>query len=64
MPQAPEFEYPPLQPKLFSSGCRSVVEWLKRRTYDQHGLGLKPTHAVLLCPGERHFTALFPAWWS
>ena len=43
-------------------GVGSVVEWLKRRTRDQHGLGSKPTRAVLLCPRERHFTALFPAW--
>ena len=43
--------------------CR-VVEWLKHRTDDQHGLGSKPTCAILLCPWERHFTALSPAWWS
>ena len=42
----------------------SVVEWLKHRTDDQHGLGSKPTCAILLCPGERHFTAHFPAWCS
>ena len=42
----------------------SVVEWLKHRTDDQHGLGSKPTCAILLCSWERHFTALFPAWWS
>ena len=42
----------------------NVVEWLKRRTDDQHGLGSKPTHAILLCPWERHFTAHSPAWWS
>ena len=36
----------------------SMVEWLKCHAYDQHGLGLKPTHAILLCPWERHFTAL------
>ena len=42
----------------------SEVEWLKRRTYDQHVLGSKPTRAILLCPWERHFTALSPAWWS
>ena len=41
-----------------------MVEWLKRRACDQHGLGLKPTRAILLCPWKRHFTALFPAWWS
>ena len=42
----------------------SVVEWLKHWTDDQHSLGSKPTCAILLCPWERHFTALFPAWWS
>ena len=42
----------------------SVVEWLKRRARDQHGLGSKPTRAILLCPWKRHFTALSPAWWS
>ena len=42
----------------------SVVEWLKHRTDDQHGLGSKPTCAILLCSWERHFTALSPAWWS
>ena len=42
----------------------SVVEWLKHRDDDQHGLGSKPTCTILLCPWERHFTALSPAWWS
>ena len=37
----------------------SVVEWLKRRNRDRHGLGSKPTRGILLCPWERHFTA-FP----
>ena len=41
-----------------------VVEWLKRRAGDQHGLGSKPTRAILLCPWERHFTAHSPVWWS
>ena len=41
-----------------------LVEWLTHRTNDQHGLGSKPTYAILLCPWERHFTALSPAWWS
>ena len=36
----------------------TVVEWLRHRAHDQHGLGSKPTHAILLCPWERHFTAL------
>ena len=43
---------------------RSVVEWLKRRAYDQHGPRSKPTRANLLCLWERHFTALSPARWS
>ena len=42
----------------------SVVEWLERRAREQHGLGSKPTRAILLCPWERHFTAHPPAWWS
>ena len=42
----------------------SVIEWLKRRAHDQHGLGSKSTRAILSCPWERHFTALSPAWWS
>ena len=42
----------------------SVVEWLKRRGRDRHGLGPKPTCAILLCPWERHLTALSPDWWS
>ena len=29
---------------------------------DQHGLSSKPTRAILLCPWERYFTALSPAW--
>ena len=41
----------------------SVVEWLKRRARDQHGLGSKPTRTILLCPWERHFTAHSPVWW-
>ena len=36
----------------------NVVEWLKYQTDDQHGLGSKPTCAILLCLWERHFTAL------
>ena len=47
---------------VLSSGY--VVEWLKHRTDDQHGLGSKPPYAILLCPWERYFTALSPAWWS
>ena len=41
-----------------------MVEWLERRVYDQHGVASKPTCAILLCPCERHFTALSPTWWS
>ena len=39
----------------------SVVEWLKRRARDQHSLGSKLTHAILLCLGKdtlRHFLLL------
>ena len=32
--------------------------------HDQHGLGSKPTRAILLCHWERYFMALSPAWWS
>ena len=42
----------------------SVVKWLKRWDRGRHGLGSKLTRAFLLCPCERHFTALSPAWWS
>ena len=35
----------------------SVVEWLRRRARDQHGLGSKPTRAFLLRPWKRHYTA-------
>ena len=41
-----------------------VVDWLKLRARDQHGLGSKPTHAIVLCSWKRHFTAHSPAWWS
>ena len=41
-----------------------MVEWLKCRTRDRHSPGSKPTWAILLCPWERHFTALSSAWWS
>ena len=41
-----------------------MVEWLKRRARDQHGLGLKPTRTILLRSWERHFTAHSPTWWS
>ena len=45
-------------------GLSIVVEWLKHRARNQHGLGSKPTRAILLCLWERHFTAHSPAWWS
>ena len=35
-----------------------------RRCFDRHGLGSKPTCAILLYPWERYFTALSPACWS
>ena len=42
----------------------SVLEWLERLDCYQHGLGSKPTPAILLYPWEKHFMALSPAWWS
>ena len=39
----------------------SVVEWLQRRDRDRHGLGSKPTCAILLCPWKdtlQHFPLL------
>ena len=45
------------------SNIGSMVEWLKRRNCDRHGLGSKPTRAILLCPWEKHFSALSTAWW-
>ena len=41
-----------------------MVEWLKRRAYDQLGLGSKPTRTILRCLWERYFTALSLAWLS
>ena len=41
-----------------------MVEWLERCNCDQHGLSSKPTHAVLLCPWERHFMVSSSAGWS
>ena len=40
----------------------SMVEWLKCWDCDRHGLGSKPTCAILLCPWERQLTTLSPAW--
>ena len=45
-------------------GVDSVVDWLKRRTCDQHGLGLKPTRAILLCPWEKKLYGLSLVWRS
>ena len=41
-----------------------MVESLERRDWDRHGLDSEPTCGILLCLWERHFTVLFPAWWS
>ena len=41
-----------------------MIKWLEHPDCDQHDLGSKPTHAILLCPWERYFMALSPAWWS
>ena len=45
----------------FSLQIGSVVKWLKRRDCDQHCLGSNSTRFSLLCPWERHFTAISPA---
>ena len=42
----------------------SMVKWLKCWAHDQHDLNSKPTHVILLCHWERHFTADSLAWWS
>ena len=58
---------PPKNNQTISSGHNkvgSMVKWLKHQARDQHGLSSKSTHAILLCPWERHFTALSPVWWS
>ena len=50
-------------PRLFALfHMVSVVEWLKRRVHEQHGLASKPTRAILLCPWERYFTTLSLLW--
>ena len=58
---------PPVESRQnFDGACGaigSVVEWLERRDCDRHDLGSKPSRAIPLCPWERHFTALSPAWW-
>ena len=48
--------------KAYSFFIGSVAEWLEHRDCDRHGLGLKPTRAILLCPWKRNFAAS-PAWW-
>ena len=41
------------------SGCDQ-----EQHDCDQPGLGSKPTCAIQLCLWERHYIALFLAWWS
>ena len=41
--------------------CR-VVKWLERQDCDRYGPGSKPTRIILLCPWERHLTALCLVW--
>ena len=55
---------PPYWPTVLYIICRKRGRVVKAPSRDQHGHGLKPTRAVLLCPWERHFTAYSPAWWS
>ena len=42
--------------------CGRVV--IEHCDCDQHGVGSKPTWAILLCLWERHFMTFSPAWWS
>ena len=42
----------------YIDGKPNMVKWLKHQACDQHSLSSKPTHAILLCPWERHFTCL------
>ena len=47
--------------KVQSADISGVVEWLKHRTDDQHGLGSKPTYAFCCVLGKdtlRHFPLL------
>ena len=46
----------------FTCPSRNMFEWLEHRDCDRHGLGSKPTQAILLCSWERHLTALCPTW--
>ena len=39
-----------------------MVKWLKHHDGNQHGLFLKPTSTILLCPSEKYLTAPSPAW--
>ena len=44
-----------------------LVSWpsgWESRNCDKHSLGLKPTHAILLFPGEKYFATFSPAWRS
>ena len=59
-----KLQYNPLNLPKTKLNKGNVVEWLKRRARGQHGLGSKPTRAILLCPWERQFTTHSPAWWS
>ena len=42
----------------------SVVKCLEHCNCNRNNFDLQPTRAIMLCPLERHFTALSPAWWS
>ena len=50
--------------KHFGRKNGSMVKWLQLHDHDQHGLGSKPTCAILLCLWERHLMTLSPAWQS
>ena len=39
-----------------------MVEWLKHRADDQHGLGSKPSRAILLCSWEDTLRSAWLSW--
>ena len=49
---------------IWVSNTKQCDQVVKARAYDRHSVGSKPTRTILLCPWERNFTALSPAWWS
>ena len=42
--------------------CQQHGQVVRALRLCQHGLGSKPTCAILLCSWERHLTTISPAW--